>query len=269
MEGRSKPKLPCITKPGKALADFLRRDINPRSHLLELNLLLLAFAIGIQDAVSYPDFQCFASNQTGNTVMLAVGLLDDRASSLMLSVPTILLSLGCFLGGVLAFGQLANLLRATHARWWLLASSLAQTALSAAAAALQHRHPHAATTNATALGKAVLALLALAAGAQVAMVRELKVTDMTTAMATAAWVDICIDPGNLAGVAKNRSRNRRAGFLLALISGSFAGAAAFKGRGSGLALLVSVVVKAVAAALFLVDDEGKGWDCGKDGGVRV
>lgn len=161
--------------------------------------------------------------------MLAVGLLDDRASSLMLSVPTILLSLGCFLGGVLAFGQLANLLHATHARWWLLASSLAQTALSAAATALQHRHPHAATTNATVLGKAVLALLALSAGAQVAMVRELKVTDMTTAMATAA----------------------------------------FKGGGSGLALLVSVVVKAVAAALFLVDDEGKGWDCGEDGGVRV
>ncbi|KAL1626430.1 hypothetical protein SLS56_006834 [Neofusicoccum ribis] len=237
-----------------------------QSHLLELNLLLLALAIGIQDAVSYPDFQCFASNQTGkaklygpsgvdqkwqrgnsligNTVMLAVGLLDDRAKTLMLSVPTILLSLGLFLAGVLVSGQFANAIKAT--------------CMIAAAAILQYRFPEA-STNKHALGKTALGLLAFSAGVQVAMVRALKVTDMTTAMATAAWVDIFIDPCLLAGPTKNRSRNRRAGFLLALVTGSFIGSAAYKGGGSGFALVISCVIKTVAALLFLIKDDGKVW----------
>lgn len=64
--------------------------------------------------------------------MLAVALLDRRAASLMLSVPTILLSLslGLFLAGVLG---------AARQRWWLLLSSLLQTLLTAAAAILQSR----------------------------------------------------------------------------------------------------------------------------------
>ncbi|EOD51659.1 putative duf1275 domain protein [Neofusicoccum parvum UCRNP2] len=228
------------------------------SHLLELNLLLLALAIGIQDAVSYPDFQCFASNQTGNTVMLAVGLLDDRAKTLMLSVPTILLSLGLFLAGVLVSGQFANAIKAVRQRWWVLLSSILQTCMIAAAAILQYRFPEA-STNKHALGKTALGLLAFSAGVQVAMVRALKVTDMTTAMATAAWVDIFIDPCLLAGPTKNRSRNRRAGFLLALVTGSFIGSAAYKGGGSGFALVISCVIKTVAALLFLIKDDGKVW----------
>lgn len=34
---------------------------------------MLSFATGIQDAIAYPDFSCFASNQTGNTIILAIG----------------------------------------------------------------------------------------------------------------------------------------------------------------------------------------------------
>jgi hypothetical protein len=39
---------------------------------LEIELLFLAFGIGIQDATTFPDYLCFASNQTGNTVFLAI-----------------------------------------------------------------------------------------------------------------------------------------------------------------------------------------------------
>jgi hypothetical protein len=39
---------------------------------LEIELLFLAFGIGIQDATTFPDYLCFASNQTGNTVLLAI-----------------------------------------------------------------------------------------------------------------------------------------------------------------------------------------------------
>lgn len=57
---------------------FLNREVNTKSHLLELNLLLLALAIGIQDAVSYPDFQCFASNQTGGCHIPATAHADAK-----------------------------------------------------------------------------------------------------------------------------------------------------------------------------------------------
>lgn len=80
---------------------------------------------------------------------------------------------------------------------------------------------------------------------------------MTTAMATAAWVDIFIDPFLLAGITKNRSRNRRAAFLLALIAGSFLGAATYRAGGSGFALVISVIIKAMAALLFLINDEDR------------
>jgi uncharacterized membrane protein YoaK (UPF0700 family) len=50
------------------LAATLRANL-----FIELQLLLLTFIIGVQDAIAIPDFKCFASNQTGNTVILAVG----------------------------------------------------------------------------------------------------------------------------------------------------------------------------------------------------
>lgn len=108
--------------------------------------------------------------------MFAVGLLDDRATDLMLSVPTIGLSLGFFLTGVLIFGQFANLIRSVRQRWWLVLSSVLQTLMITAGAILQYKFPEA-STNASALGKTVLGLLAFSAGAQVSMVRALKITE--------------------------------------------------------------------------------------------
>jgi hypothetical protein len=43
--------------------------------VLEIELMMLALTTGLMDAVSYPDFHVFASNQTGNTALLAVGAL--------------------------------------------------------------------------------------------------------------------------------------------------------------------------------------------------
>ena len=41
---------------------------------MECEPILLTFGIGIQIAISFSDFRCFTSNQTGNSVVLAVGL---------------------------------------------------------------------------------------------------------------------------------------------------------------------------------------------------
>jgi len=56
-------------------------NLNVTSYLLEIELLLLSLTIGIQHTISFSDFYCFASNQTGNTVLFAVGVLLNRSSS--------------------------------------------------------------------------------------------------------------------------------------------------------------------------------------------
>ena len=78
-------------------------------------------------------------------------------------------------------------------------------------------------------------------------------------MATAAWVDLVIDPRLLAPRTENRPRNRRLGFLAALAAGSLAGAAIARSAddaqgyptGSAVALLVSAAGKLLVTVMYL------------------
>lgn len=77
-------------------------------------------------------------------------------------------------------------------------------------------------------------------------------------MATAAWVDLLVDP-NLVSLRRrggerkptNRPRNRRLAFLVCLVAGSLAGAGIYRTAGSAVALLVSAGGKAVVTAMYL------------------
>lgn len=211
--------------------------------LLEGELILLAFATGIQDATTYPDYGCFASNQTGNTVLLAVGIAGLRGTNL--DMPKTWLSLGLFIAGSLVIGQVGNFLGCRR-RIWLLVSNLLQTAMVFAAAAI-HYWLGVSTSGPIAL--AVLALLAFSSGGQVAMARSLKINEIATAMATSAYVDLFVDPKLLAR--HNRPRNRRALFLLSLFTGSFAGAFAYSRISSPFALLLSALGKLIVTITFL------------------
>jgi uncharacterized membrane protein YoaK (UPF0700 family) len=213
--------------------------------LLEVQLLLLTFSTGIQDAVSYPDFKCFASNQTGNSVVLAVGLAGDDDSIFNLS--NVGISLGMFLAGAIMTGQLANLV-GPCGRLWLITSHLIQTLLTFAAAII---HPIYSSSGNSPSSMGSLALLAFASGAQVASMRPFRIQEITTAMATAAWVDLVIDPSLLRP--GNRSRNRRAGFLIMLVLGSFAGAFMRTGIGSSNALFVAGAGKALVTLLLFLN----------------
>lgn len=219
----------------------------PPSTLLTFELLLLAFATGVQDAVSFPDYRCFASNQTGNTVLFAVGALDLKPS--LFAIPNIACSLALFVTGVLVTAHAGNF-AGSNTRWYLILQNLLQTILVFIAAAIQYILPIE-ETGPAALG--VIALLALSAGMQVGTVRALKITDITTAMATAAFVDLFLDPKLLvwsAGKETRRGRKRRLGFLLALVVGSFVGAVAYKFAGSPTALVVSAVGKLVVTVML-------------------
>jgi uncharacterized membrane protein YoaK (UPF0700 family) len=202
-------------------------------------LSLRILSTGIQDATTYPDYFCFASNQTGNTVLFAIGLAGLAPGAF--ETANIGMSLALFVSGAWIMGQIGNHCDPRR-RLWLLLTSLVQTAMVWAAVALQwtteHEHRR---TGAAPL--AILALLAFSSGAQVAMARGMKITEITTAMATAAYVDLTIDP--MLYCKHNRGRNRRLAFLLVLAGGSFAGAFANRAMGSGFALMLSGIIKTV------------------------
>lgn len=211
---------------------------------MEFQLLLLTFCTGIQDAVSFPDFLCFASNQTGNTVVLAVGLTGYQGEFFYLA--NVGTSLATFLAGAIVTGQIGNYV-GSRQRLWQVLSNLAQTIMTFGAAWLQFSHG---TQQSGPWALGAITLLAFSSGAQVAAARAFKMTEISTAMATAAWVDLLIDPRLV--VMKNRPRNRRALFLIALAAGSFAGAFMHSRIGSPLALTVSAIGKALVIPMLLV-----------------
>ncbi len=97
--------------------------------------------------------------------------------------------------------------------------------------------------------------MAFAAGSQVVQSRSLGITEISTAMATAAWVDLMIDQKMF--VLNNRPRNRRVAFLLSLVAGSFVGAAIYKEAGSATAIAVSGAGKFLATVLYIFSNSEK------------
>ncbi|KAH7390329.1 hypothetical protein BKA64DRAFT_580145 [Cadophora sp. MPI-SDFR-AT-0126] len=227
--------------------EFLLENVREDA-LLETELLLLAFATGIQDATTFPDYHCFASNQTGNTVLLAVGAADISGD--IFSMRNIGVSLALFIAGSLIMGQIGHL-AGCRKRWWLILSSLIQTVMIFAASGLQYRYGVKENEHSVAMG--VIALLAFSSGGQVAMARALQMTEITTAMATAAYVDLFLDVNLFRK--RNRSRDRRILFLLSLFAGSFAGAFAYARVGSAFALLISAIGKLVVTVGFILNRE--------------
>ncbi|KAJ5377719.1 uncharacterized protein N7496_005128 [Penicillium cataractarum] len=231
------------------LKAFLNQEIRA-DLLLETQLLILTFLTGIQDASTWLDYTCFASNQTGNTIFLALSLASSSSLSPPpptspspspdqpppYSFPNITTSLTLFITATLTFGQLGNHL-GPHRRSWLLLSNLLQTIPVLAALALQLYYP---ITRDGPAARAVIGCLAFSSGGQVAMARALGMTEITTAMATAALVDVGIDARLWR--ARNRGRNRRLAFLGCLVLGCLVGAV-LRRVGRGVPLLVCVVGK--------------------------
>lgn len=224
------------------LQEFLDEEIC-EDQFLEGELLLLSFATGIQDAAAWPDYMCFASNQTGNTLFLAIGVAGLTNDAY--SFPNIAVSLSLFIAGGLVMGQFGNYI-GVRRRLWLLISNLIQTTLVYCALIIQYSWPIQRDGPAA---MAVIASLAFSSGAQVAMGRSLKITEITTAMATAAFIDLVIDP-SLAKI-RNRLRNRRVLFLIMLTAGCFVGAFAKKEVSSSFPILLCAIGKTIVSVAFL------------------
>ncbi|KAK3372498.1 hypothetical protein B0H63DRAFT_298819 [Podospora didyma] len=247
LEVKSRTSIPKPCSSASRAWDHLNANVRP-SALAEFQLLLLTFSIGLQDAVSFPDFHCFASNQTGNTVFLVLAMVLPEMNGEMFVTANIGVALGLFLATAWLTGQLGHIV-GPRRRLYLIVCNLVQTCLVFATAALQY-------TRGIELDGArtlvAIGLLASAAGSQVVQSRALGMTEITTAMATAAWVDLVIDPNLLA--LDNRPRTRRVAFLATLVLGTLAGAFMFKTVGSPAALAVSGAGKLLVTVLYFFNN---------------
>jgi uncharacterized membrane protein YoaK (UPF0700 family) len=235
---------------GPSLFDYfvapIREDV-----ILEIELLILTFITGIEDAATFLEYHCFTSNQTGNTVLLSIATAGF-SSNLNTSVSNMSISLSMFILGSWINGQIGNYL-GRRRRYWLVVTSFLQTAMVFIAAGLQFgildpEYSPAFSSNAAGLG--ALAFLAFSSGGQVAMVRSLGIMEITTANATSTYVELLIDTQLYK--LHNRSRNRRLLFLLCLCIGSFAGSFVFYRCGGPISLLICAAGKlAITIAMSL------------------
>ncbi|KAK4132484.1 hypothetical protein BT67DRAFT_450924 [Trichocladium antarcticum] len=237
---------------------YLNENIRP-SGLVEAELLILTFCIGLQDAVSFPDFHCFASNQTGNTVFLILAIVLPEMNGEMFITANIGVALGFFLAAAWLTGQLGHVV-GPRRRLWVIACNLLQTGLVFGAAAVQYSQPQhdgAPPLDGVRSPRTLYAigLLATAAGSQVVQSRAFRMTEITTAMATAAWVDLLIDCELLR--LRNRPRNRRIAFLAMLLLGTLSGAFIFKRLGSPPALVVSGAGKLLVTGMYFFNGAEK------------
>ncbi|KAG1721690.1 uncharacterized protein EDB91DRAFT_1175938 [Suillus paluster] len=157
----------------------LQHTVSPT--FFPVQLVAIAFCTGILDATTYADFQTFASNQTGNAILLPVGMMG-AANVQMLNTGT---SLASFLFFGFLSGQVGHIF-GHRKRWWMLLSLLIQALL--------------------------LFLLATSAGFQVAMARNLGVNEIPTAMLTSPFIDFVTDRYLFTGNWSDRKvmgRNRR------------------------------------------------------------
>ncbi|KAI0533060.1 hypothetical protein GGR58DRAFT_488047 [Xylaria digitata] len=162
-------------------------DVRP-SGFVEFELVLLTFCTGIQDAISFPDYHCFASNQTGNTVFLVVALVLPWLDGDNFYVPNVGAALGFFLLGGWVTGQVGRIVGPCM-RLWLVFCNLTQTILVFVAAALQLRYG---VISQGPMAVTIIGLLAFASGSQVVQSRSMKMTEISTAMATAAYIGMLI-----------------------------------------------------------------------------
>ena len=257
----------------------------PVNTTTEFQLLLTTFATGIQDVVLLQDFICFASGQTGNIVKLGAGFARRRHPDYScLILPGI--SLGAFIAAVFLTGR-ASAYFGARRRGLQVALALGQTLVLGATVLVlhyaqgsshsssssqghthSHAHPHvshnAQLDPTSPSSRLSLALLAFATASQIAAARAWDLSEITTAMATGALVDLFNDPKFFAR--KNRRRDLRVLFFLVLIAGC-AVAAGLKrwGRLGAPGLLgVSVGVKGLAVGVlgWMGEEEEE-----EDGGV--
>ncbi|KAG1728336.1 DUF1275 domain protein [Suillus lakei] len=228
----------------------LQHTVSPAA--FPAQLVAIAFCTGILDATTYADFQTFTSNQTGNAILLPVGMMG-AGNVQMLSTGV---SLASFLFFGFLSGQVGHIV-GHRKRWWMLLSSSIQAMFVLIPAALLYTGS---VTISPQHAPLLLFLLATSAGFQVAMARNLGVNEIPTAMLTSPFIDFLTDRYLFTGSWSNvkvTGRNRRLFYISALWGGAFVGAAMHRYSGSKeVILMVGFMKVGVMASFWFNGEEG-------------
>jgi uncharacterized membrane protein YoaK (UPF0700 family) len=209
-------------------------------------MLVLTVLTGVVDAVSILSLgRVFVANMTGNVVFIGFALAGASGFSLAASLS----ALAGFHAGAAAGGALAARLGAHRGRLVAAVSGVELALLLAALLVAAAAGPH----LASAARYSIAALAALAMGAQNAVVRRLKVFDLTTTVLTMTLTGIAAD-------AREHDRFavvRRVLAVAAMLAGATAGAVLVldvsdvAALGLGAGLLAIVLVGALATSRTL------------------
>ncbi|RSH83837.1 hypothetical protein EHS25_005452 [Saitozyma podzolica] len=215
-------------------------------------LVLQAFSAGILDATTYADFSTFASNQTGNTILLTVSIVGAHPLLMLTGI-----SLGSFLGSAFVFGHLGHFM-GVRRRGWLFLTTLTQALIMFICAILLSPNGSPRVSPGGPHEWLTLSLFAIMSGAQVAMARQSACQEMPTAPMTSSYVDLMADKYIFLRWKHPKAgpRNRRVMYIGAMIVGGVLGAVVHKYAGSWVVVLVTGFMKmAVVAALALAAPE--------------
>jgi len=207
---------------------------------LVVTLAALTVVSGMLDAVSFLGLgHVFIANMTGNVVLIGFAAAGAPGFSFMAS----LCALGCFLGGAVMGGRLAQ--RAPTHRTLMLLVMTIEAACTATAAVI------AGTVSAIGTGWprfTVIALLAFGVGLRNTAVRRLKVPDMSTTVLTTTLTGLASE-SSLAG-GTNPNASHRVTSVVCQFGGALVGALLVLHVGAAWSLAAAAGLVVSGAAYF-------------------
>lgn len=207
-------------------------------------LLVLSATTGMVDAASILGMEkVFTANMTGNVVFAAFAAVGAEG----FHAPYYIAALGAFMAGALIAGRIWRLSGTGRlSRWLVIAATVESTMLVIAGSlAILFDRAGGVTTAGLAL---LIALTAGAMGFRNAVVRQLKVPDLTTTVLTLTITGLASD-SRLAGGDGTNQRTRVAAVGM-IFAGAAVGAALVLVCGLGPALLLSGAIVLMATLVF-------------------
>lgn len=170
--------------PSKRWRAYLNQQITVDT-LLELELYILTFATGIQDAMTFAFYGVFCSKQTGNLVTIALSAM--RSKAVVETETHILISFISFIVGAALFGHFGNFIGQKR-RGWLIFVNALQTVMVIAACAIRKfsvdkfQYPVDGSPDPDPFAVASIALLAFSSGGQIALALSVGMAEVNTTM---------------------------------------------------------------------------------------
>jgi uncharacterized membrane protein YoaK (UPF0700 family) len=222
---------------------MLGLPLNTPSPLVRL-LLVLSATTGMVDAASILGMEkVFTANMTGNVVFAAFAAVGAAG----FHAPYYIAALGAFMAGALIAGRIWRVGGKGRLSRWLVIAAMVESTLLVIAGGLAILFDRAGGVTTAGLSL-LIALTAGAMGFRNAVVRQLKVPDLTTTVLTLTITGLASD-SRLAGGDGTNQRTRIAAVVM-IFAGAALGAAMVLMWGLGPALLLSGAIVLIATLVF-------------------